>query len=85
VLAIHRPPELLSRKIEDEEIKAQIEKLKSGLVKAQDTNNKKQETKRMENKSDPDKYQDVNRNPKSLMMILPNLIFGLVQSRHAIR
>ena len=28
-----RPPELLFRKIEDEEIKAQIEKLKSGLVK----------------------------------------------------
>jgi methionyl-tRNA synthetase len=28
-----RPPELLFRKIEDEEIKAQIEKLKSGLIK----------------------------------------------------
>jgi methionyl-tRNA synthetase len=28
-----RPPELLFRKIEDEEIKAQVEKLKSGLVK----------------------------------------------------
>lgn len=58
-----RPPELLFRKIEDEEIKAQIEKLKSGLVKAQDTNNKKQEAKTMENKSDPDKHGDVN--PKS--------------------
>jgi methionyl-tRNA synthetase len=29
-----RPPELLFRKIEDEEIVAQVEKLKSGLVKA---------------------------------------------------
>jgi len=47
-----RPPELLFRKIEDEEIKAQIEKLKSGLVKAQDTNNKKQDIKKMENKSE---------------------------------
>jgi methionyl-tRNA synthetase len=47
-----RPPELLFRKIEDDEIKAQIEKLKSGLVKAQDTNDKKQETKKMENKSE---------------------------------
>jgi len=47
-----RPPELLFRKIEDEEIKAQIEKLRSGLVKAQDTNDKKQETKKMENKSE---------------------------------
>jgi methionyl-tRNA synthetase len=47
-----RPPEILFRKIEDEEIKAQIEKLKSGLVKAQDTNDKKQETKKMENKSE---------------------------------
>jgi methionyl-tRNA synthetase len=58
-----RPPELLFRKIEDDEIKAQIEKLKNGLVKASDTNDKKQETKKMENKSDPDKYGDVN--PKS--------------------
>src|SRR5688572_11947317 len=47
-----RPPELLFREIEDEEIKAQIEKLKSGLIKAQDTNEKKQETKKMENKSE---------------------------------
>jgi len=47
-----RPPELLFRKIEDEEIKAQIEKLKSGLVKAQDTDNKKQDIKKMENKSE---------------------------------
>ncbi len=37
-----RAPELLFRKIEDDEIKAQIEKLKNGLVKAQDTNNKSQ-------------------------------------------
>ena len=35
-----RAPELLFRKIEDEEIKAQIEKLKSGLVKIQATNKK---------------------------------------------
>ena len=47
-----RPPELLFRKIEDDEIKAQIEKLKSGLVKPQDTSDKKQETKKMENKSE---------------------------------
>jgi methionyl-tRNA synthetase len=47
-----RPPELLFRKIEDDEIKAQIEKLKSGLVKVQDTTDKKQETKKMENKSE---------------------------------
>jgi len=47
-----RAPEILFRKIEDEEIKAQIEKLKSGLVKAQDINDKKQETKKMENKSE---------------------------------
>ncbi|MGZ5253499.1 MAG: methionine--tRNA ligase [Flavitalea sp.] len=32
-----RPPELLFRKIEDEEITAQIEKLKSGLVKTEQT------------------------------------------------
>jgi methionyl-tRNA synthetase len=47
-----RPPEILFRKIEDEEIKAQIEKLKSGLVKTQDTNDKKQETQKMEIKSE---------------------------------
>jgi len=47
-----RPPELLFRKIEDDEIKTQIEKLKNGLIKAQDTNDKKQETKKMENKSE---------------------------------
>ena len=58
-----RPPEILFRKIEDDEIKAQIEKLKSGLVKTQETSNKNQETKKMENKSDPDSYRDVN--PKS--------------------
>jgi methionyl-tRNA synthetase len=39
-----RAPELLFRKIEDEEIKAQIEKLKSGLVKAQGTSEKEQGT-----------------------------------------
>ena len=51
-----RPPELLFRKIEDEEIKAQVEKLKAGLVKTvagsglpvasnlkQETGNRKQE------------------------------------------
>ena len=59
-----RPPELLFRKIEDEEIKAQIEKLKSGLVKPQDTNNKKQDTKNMENKSEADKYRDANPKPE---------------------
>jgi methionyl-tRNA synthetase len=41
-----RPPELLFRKIEDEEIAVQIEKLKSGLIK--ETNNKSQEKKSME-------------------------------------
>jgi methionyl-tRNA synthetase len=35
-----RAPELLFRKIEDDEIKAQIEKLKSGLIKSQETNSK---------------------------------------------
>jgi methionyl-tRNA synthetase len=59
-----RPPELLFRKIEDDEIKAQIEKLKSGLVKPQDTNNKKQDTKNMENKSEADKYRDANPKPE---------------------
>ena len=43
-----RAPELLFRKIEDEEIKAQIEKLKSGLVKAQGTSDKAQEKNKME-------------------------------------
>ncbi|CAN5563798.1 methionine--tRNA ligase [soil metagenome] len=38
-----RPPEILFRKIEDTEIAAQIEKLKSGLVKPQETSDKKQE------------------------------------------
>ena len=47
-----RPPELLFRKIEDDEIKAQIEKLKSGLVRAQETTDKKQETTKMENRSE---------------------------------
>jgi methionyl-tRNA synthetase len=39
-----RPPELLFRKIEDDEIKYQIEKLKSGLVKEQGTSDKAQGT-----------------------------------------
>jgi methionyl-tRNA synthetase len=60
-----RPPELLFRKIEDDEIKTQIEKLKNGLVRAQETNDKKQETKKMENKPGPDKYGDVNPKPAS--------------------
>lgn len=40
-----RAPELLFRKIEETEITAQIEKLKSGLVKTEDTSNKEQDTK----------------------------------------
>jgi len=40
-----RAPELLFRKIEDEEIKAQGEKLRAGLVKAQGTSDKAQEEK----------------------------------------
>jgi methionyl-tRNA synthetase len=47
-----RPPELLFRKIEDEEIKYQIDKLKSGLVKMEEakpvTENQKSETKKSE-------------------------------------
>ena len=39
-----RPPELLFRKIEDDEIKAQIEKLKSGLIKKEEP--KMEETKK---------------------------------------
>jgi methionyl-tRNA synthetase len=39
-----RPPELLFRKIEDDEIKYQIEKLKNGLVKEQGTSDKAQGT-----------------------------------------
>ena len=60
-----RAPELLFRKIEDDEIKFQIEKLKTGLVKTQETNSKPQipNSKMDANKSDPDKYQDVD--PKS--------------------
>jgi methionyl-tRNA synthetase len=42
-----RPPELLFRKVEDEEVRFQVEKLKSGLVKPeekiQETSNKEQE------------------------------------------
>ena len=45
-----RPPELLFRKIEDDEIKAQIEKLKSGLVKSETKDQKSGEkTRTMEN------------------------------------
>jgi len=40
-----RAPELLFRKIEDDEIKYQVEKLKSGLVKPETTTNKVEETK----------------------------------------
>jgi methionyl-tRNA synthetase len=40
-----RAPELLFRKIEDEEIKAQVEKLKAGSVKAQGTSDKAQDKK----------------------------------------
>ncbi len=50
-----RPPEILFRKIEDEEIKAQIEKLKSGLIKKDEPKmeeskpvSEKQETKKSE-------------------------------------
>lgn len=47
-----RAPELLFRKIEDEEVKAQIEKLKAGSVKPeekkQETSNKEQETRNKE-------------------------------------
>ena len=45
-----RPPELLFRKIEDDEIKAQIEKLKSGLIKKEEAKMEeaKQETKKPE-------------------------------------
>ena len=60
-----RAPELLFRKIEDDEIKFQIEKLKNGLVKNQETNSKPliPNSKMDANKSDPDKYRDVD--PKS--------------------
>jgi methionyl-tRNA synthetase len=40
-----RAPELLFRKIEDDEIKYQVEKLKSGLVKPETTTNKVEEAK----------------------------------------
>lgn len=62
-----RAPELLFRKIEDEEIKFQIEKLKSGLVKEQGTRNKSQGTSNKEqatnSKMDSNKSEIVN--PKS--------------------
>ena len=62
-----RPPELLFRKIEDEEIKFQIEKLKSGLVKEQDTSDKA-ESKRIKEQATNSKM-DANKseivNPKS--------------------
>lgn len=53
-----RPPELLFRKIEDEEVKAQVEKLRSNL-KSQTTNSKQLQTTKMET----DKSEIVN--PKS--------------------
>ncbi|HYJ62810.1 MAG TPA: methionine--tRNA ligase subunit beta, partial [Parafilimonas sp.] len=40
-----RAPEILFRKIEDKEIEAQIQKLKSGLVKSENTNTKPEEKK----------------------------------------
>lgn len=46
-----RPPEILFRKIEDTEIAAQIEKLKSGLVKPEDTSSKEQEASKKEEAS----------------------------------
>jgi methionyl-tRNA synthetase len=57
-----RAPELLFRKIEDNEINAQVDKLKNGLVKAPDANNKTQITNsQMEtNKTDPAKNRDPN-------------------------
>ena len=55
-----RAPELLFRKIEDDEIKAQIEKLKNGLVKKQETNSKSQIS---NSKMDLNKSEIVN--PKS--------------------
>ena len=48
-----RAPELLFRKIEDEEIAAQVEKLKAGLVKTQDTSDKAQATSDKEQDSTP--------------------------------
>lgn len=56
-----RPPELLFRKIEDEEIKAQVEKLRANAAKAQGTRNKEQEKAitMEENKS-----EIVNRKPE---------------------
>jgi methionyl-tRNA synthetase len=57
------PHFLILSKIEVYDIKAKIEKLKSGLVRVQETNYNKKETKKMENKSDADKYRDVNAKP----------------------
>ncbi|HEX6847265.1 MAG TPA: methionine--tRNA ligase [Chitinophagaceae bacterium] len=53
-----RPPELLFRKIEDNEIKAQIDKLKSGLIKTEIINSKMDL-----DKSDPDSIRE--QNPKT--------------------
>jgi methionyl-tRNA synthetase len=53
-----RPPELLFRKIEDEEIKAQVEKLKEGSVKAQGTTAKDQGTRNKEQET-RDKKQEI--------------------------
>jgi len=54
-----RSPELLFRKIEDEEIKAQVEKLKANSIKAQETREKTQGTsdKTQENKSETRKLK----------------------------
>jgi methionyl-tRNA synthetase len=43
-----RPPELLFRKIEDEEIKTQVDKLRAGLVKAQGTSDEAKGTRHKE-------------------------------------
>ena len=60
-----RAPELLFRKIEDEEIKAQGEKLRAGAIKAQVTGDKAQGTSDnvQGKKSDPGSSQDRNPRP----------------------
>ena len=63
-----RPPELLFRKIEDEEIKFQIEKLKSGLVNEQGTSGKAEGIRNKEqatnSKMDSNKSEIVNPKPE---------------------
>jgi len=60
-----RPPELLFRKIEDEEIKMQIEKLKANSLKAPVRNDKAQETKDKA-QGTRDKAQDQNSKIQNL-------------------